>query len=267
MKDKQAGLPEVETFYVDSGGIHIYGELYLPRDLYQDNLQEKPYIIFCHGIPAGDAKPARRKKGYHLWARFFSRKGYRVVFFNFRGTGESQGNLNLQGWSSDLITVLDWCREREGAGFPGAVLISFSAGAAVAVEVASEDSRVKAVATGACPGNFDFLFDRVGLEGVLAWMEFGGFFRDSDYPPDTEQWKEEFLSIRPENSISRISPRPLLLTHGEKDDWIPVEHARHLYRLAEDPKTIHVLGRAGHQLRNYPRVFQLILRWFFEQGL
>ena len=259
---------EEKDFCISVDGVPVRGELYAPPERPGDNSLSAPFLVFCHGIPAGNASPEKRSRGYRLWGRFLShRRGYPVVFFNFRGTGVSGGNLNLKEWCADLRAVLDWCESTAGSSFPGAVLVGFSAGATVAVEVASSDRRVKGVAAGACPVHFDFLFEGLGLKGVMEWIRTTGLFRDSDYPSSPEKWREDFLSVRPRDKISSLSPRPLLLLHGLNDHMVPADQARELYQVAGKPCELQLLKRAGHQLRNYPRVFHLLLSWMHRHNL
>lgn len=50
----------------------------------------------------------------------------------------------------------------------------------------------------------------------------------------------------PSRLIGRISPRPVLIVHGE-DDWlIPPKHARRLYEAARDPRHIVMIPRGLH---------------------
>jgi fermentation-respiration switch protein FrsA (DUF1100 family) len=46
--------------------------------------------------------------------------------------------------------------------------------------------------------------------------------------------------------VGRISPRPLLLIHGEEDETVPVRHAQLLFDAAGDPKQLWRLPGVGH---------------------
>ncbi len=238
----------------------IRGEAFFP----QPRNYHLPSLLFCHGIPAGETISSQRKKGYVFWGRFFARHGYPTVLFNFRGTGESGGNLNLKEWAGDLQEVIDGYTRKVDPSCPGLVLVGFSAGAAVAVEAAAVDSRVKAAALGACPAHFNFFFEALTLDGVLAWMKNVGFFREAHYPSDPEQWQKDFLSVRPEEKIHLLSPRPVLFLQGQEDDMVPWQHAQKLYEKAGIPKKLVTFPRLGHRLRSYPRVFYSILKWLYQ---
>jgi len=250
-------------FQVQVGSVLLRGEAFIPsNEIYEK--PEPPTLVLCHGIPGGKASSGKRKKGYDYWARFLARKGYPVVIFNFRGTGESDGNLNLREWPGDLQAILNYYDQKVRPGNSGLVLVGFSAGGAASVEIAADDLRVKAVVLAACPADFNFFLEWYTLEKALEWMKDTGLFRDPHYPPDPNQWLEDFLSLRAEEKIHRLTPRPLLLLHGELDELVPVDHAYRLYRKAEHPKQIKTFPGLGHRLRLYPRVFGTMLNWLKE---
>lgn len=57
---------------------------------------------------------------------------------------------------------------------------------------------------------------------------------------------EAYYAFRPEDDVSRISPRPLLLVHGVRNSLHSVAEARSLYARASEPKTLHEIPEAHH---------------------
>jgi fermentation-respiration switch protein FrsA (DUF1100 family) len=53
-------------------------------------------------------------------------------------------------------------------------------------------------------------------------------------------------SVEPIRSIRSISPRPLLLVHGDRDLTIPAEHSRRLFEAAGEPKELWIIPEVGH---------------------
>jgi fermentation-respiration switch protein FrsA (DUF1100 family) len=53
--------------------------------------------------------------------------------------------------------------------------------------------------------------------------------------------------VRPVDEIAAISPRALLLVHGEQDDFVLADNARQLYAAARDPKELYLIPKAGHE--------------------
>jgi pimeloyl-ACP methyl ester carboxylesterase len=50
----------------------------------------------------------------------------------------------------------------------------------------------------------------------------------------------------PHEVVSRISPTPLLVVHGDADRYFPLEHAEKLYAAAAEPKELWVEPGYGH---------------------
>jgi fermentation-respiration switch protein FrsA (DUF1100 family) len=139
--------------------------------------------------------------------------------------------------------------------------MGFSAGAAVSICVAARDSRVTAVVSCACPAEFRFIPDREAAEKFIAHLRSIHLIRDAGFPPSVEEWMEGFRAMAAVNWVGRISPRPLLLVHGDRDDVVPMEHARILYERAGHPKELQVFSGAGHRLRRDPRVVEAAIGW------
>jgi fermentation-respiration switch protein FrsA (DUF1100 family) len=88
-----------------------------------------------------------------------------------------------------------------------------------------------------------------------------GAIRDSDFPPSVEDWQDGFETITPIDWIDKISPRPLLLVHGDADELIPLEHAERLYRKAEEPKELEIMPGAKHKMRLEESAMDFVLDW------
>ena len=86
---------EVREVHLKADGLNLVGELYVPS-----GNQIHPALCICHGIPATPPDPTDR--GYALLAQRFCHAGFTTLIFNFRGTGRSEGNLDILGWSRDL---------------------------------------------------------------------------------------------------------------------------------------------------------------------
>src|SRR4030043_323556 len=97
-------------------------------------------------------------------------------------------------------------------------LLGSSGGAAVSVYVTANDPRVSSLVTLACPADFGFMSDRKRAKATIDHFRSIGLIRDADFPPSVDEWLNGFNTASPIRWIDRISPRPLLLIHGDKDD-------------------------------------------------
>jgi dipeptidyl aminopeptidase/acylaminoacyl peptidase len=241
-------------------GIRIAVEVYIP----ETGTAPFPSVIVCHGIPSG--RPVQGgDPGYRPLARKFAEAGLLTVLFNFRGCGESGGNIDLGGWPRDLSAVLDLLEGREDVDAKKISLLGFSGGAAVSC-ITAASRRVAAVALAACPAEFTFLFPREGLTEMIARAREIGAIRDREFPEDPWKWLEGFYGIRPEYYIEKINA-PVLIIHGTADDVVPVSHAHLLYSLAAEPKELVLLEGAGHRLRQETAAVEAALNWLLQLNL
>jgi len=236
--------------------IPINGRIYLPG-----NEAPYPMVCVCHGIPGGNT-PDPKDGGYPLLAERICSHGFAVLIFNFRGTGLSGGNLDLQGWTRDLKGVVDYMDTLPEVDKSRMGLLGFSGGAAVSICVAAQDSRISCVAACACPADFFLLSENQGPETYIDHYRNIGAIRDDDFPQSAEMWIEGFRQVSPVNYVEKIAPRPLLLIHSDDDETVAISHAYRLYEQAGEPKKFVQLDGAGHKLRHDDRVFDTFIEWF-----
>jgi len=246
---------DVSDFFLEIEQITISGQLYLPGK--EGNY---PAVGICHGIPSG--KPGDPNDGgYPALAERICREGFAACVFNFRGSGESGGNLDLPGWMRDLGAIIDYLQGLPVLDSSQLFLMGFSGGAAVSVCVAAGDRRVSGVAALACPADFNSLLENGEPQKMVDHFREAGTIRDAEFPQSAEQWFNEFRQVRPIDFVAGITPRPLLLVHGDSDDTVPVDHARRLYRSAGEPKHLVIIDGAGHRLRQEERAVTAVLDW------
>jgi putative redox protein len=236
--------------------------LSLPCEVYIPETAKRPWsaLCLCHGIPSGQPGSSG-DRGYPGLAERFCAAGFVSLIFNFRGAGLSQGNLDMMGWTRDLKAAIDYLVSIEEVDKSRLCLLGSSAGAAVGVYVTANDPRVSSVVTLACPAEFGFLTDKQRARATIDHFRSIGVIRDKDFPPSIDEWLEGFNTVSPLNWIGRISPRPLLLIHGDKDDLVPVEHAHRLYKKAGKPKELVIIPEAGHKLRLEEKAITTALDW------
>ncbi len=189
------------------------------------------------------------------------RQGFAVLIFNFRGTGDSGGNLDILGWTRDLKAAIDYLYALPEVDRSRLSLLGFSAGAAVSIYVASQDSRVSSVVACACPAEFAALTEVDDPSSVIDHFRSVGVVRDKDFPHSVEEWLGGFRLVRPIEHIGGIAPRPLLLVHGSQDETVEVGHAHKLYARAGEPKQMIIVDGAGHRLRQNDKAMAIVIDW------
>jgi fermentation-respiration switch protein FrsA (DUF1100 family) len=244
------------TFTLKVDNLNLPGEVYFPETI----SKPCPALCLCHGIPSGQPGSSD-DTGYPGLAEKFCAVGFVTLIFSFRGAGEAQGNLDMLGWTRDLMAAIDYLSSLEEVDKSRLCLLGSSAGAAVSVYVAANEPRISSLVTLACPAEFGFLTDKQRAEATIDHFRSIGVIRDAGFPPSVDKWLNGFKTVSPLRWIDKISPRPLLLIHGDKDDVVPVEHARKLFEKAGEPKKLVIIPGAGHRLRLEEKAVTTALNW------
>ena len=254
---------EARRLALHSGGVIIRG-----RVLFPVGANGVPLVILCHGIPSG--KPVEGDPGYEALARRFLEGGAACCIFNFRGTGESDGNFSLPGWVQDLSAVLEASLSAAGP-FRGCdpervSLVGFSGGGAVSIVCAARRPGLRALASLSSPSDFSRLIPREGIGAFITHARDIGIIRDPDYPASEEEYYREIHSCRPVEEVAGVAPTPLLIVHGDRDDTVPVQEAYLLYEAAKDPKELFIVPGGGHKLRLDDRAVEKTVAWILERA-
>ncbi len=247
-----------ERFTVQSDDIPIAGHFLTPEEG-----ETRPLLILCHGAPSG-APPEPGDGGYPELAQKLYERGYAAAWFNFRGAGESGGNIDFLGWTHDLSAVLDFLLTKGGFCKGQVFPVGFSAGAGTAIYVSARDKRVTGVVSCSCPADFSLFLDRDPRSIIEGYRQIGAI-RDSGFPPSLEDWFRGLLEITPVEHIGQISPKPLLIVHGTDDKTVPVAHASRLYEAAGGPKERILLEGLGHRLRRDESFVNKLTAWLDEK--
>lgn len=189
--------------------------------------------------------------------------GYDVFTFDFRGHGQSpvEPNYHPKQWITDremndirgaVAFVSRWLEERKLDTTIG--LFGISRGACAALLTAAENDRVRAVvADGAFSTDtvieyymqrWAYIFAKVRVVYENHHPAFWRLLRWLMVRCAARRFGCRFPSVR--KAIARMSPRPILFIHGERDSYLPVEQSRRLYALAAQPKTLWVAPGARH---------------------
>jgi alpha/beta superfamily hydrolase len=200
-------------------------------------------------------------RGYPALAERFSRAGFVTVIFNFRGAGGSEGNFDILGWTRDLQAVLAHMCGISNVDKDRISIMGFSAGGAVSIYVASQNTNVSSVISCASPTVSLFGNNRNMAKRFLSEFRDVGIIKDDDFPPSLDDWMASFNHVYSLKWIKNISPRPLLIVHGTDDDVVPVKSAWDLYGYANEPKDIMIIDGAGHRLRICQEAMDGALNW------
>ena len=184
-----------------------------------------------------------------------------VVSFDFRGHGASGGRSTVGDREVlDLDAAVRWARH---LGYRRIVPVGWSMGAGVAIRHAALNRGVDAVVAVSGPsrwfyrgtGPMRLLHRGVGTRigrGVLAVG-----YRTRIAKLGWDPWPEP-----PDALVGRLAPAPLLVVHGDRDHYFPVEHARWLVEAARGPAELWLEPGFGHaEAAATPELLRRVAAW------
>ncbi|MDX3853258.1 alpha/beta hydrolase [Streptomyces sp. AK02-01A] len=199
-------------------------------------------IVIAHGFTGSVDRPAVRRA-----ARVFAQRAA-VVTFSFRGHGNSGGRSTVGDREVlDLAAAVEWARS---LGHSRVVTVGFSMGGSVVLRHAAlhrgrTEARTDAVAAVSAPARWYYrgtapmrrlhwvvtrpagrLVGRYGLRTRI---------HDRDWDP---------VPLSPVESVPLIAPTPLLVVHGDRDPYFPLDHPRML--AAAGPAELWLEPGMGH---------------------
>ena len=190
-------------------------------------------VVLAHGYQANRTQ--------HLpEARLLMQAGYGVLLFDFRAQGESEGDHLSFGdrERGDVRAAIDFVAAQPDVAKGHLGALGFSAGSAPVALVSADDQRVRAVVIESTSTSIrDALRD---WGGRLGWLRAAGalfLLRASgiDVP-----------AMRTDLAVARLSPRPLLLVHGDEEPQKLQARMRQLYDAASQPKRLIAVRGAAH---------------------
>jgi len=236
-------------------------------------------VLFAHEFCSDMYSCAR-------YCRPLQEAGYDIVTFDFRGHGQSPcpPDYTPRQWISDreiddmrgaVAFAEGWLEEH---GYPVELgAFGISRGACAAIVAAAEDARIWAiVADGAFSTDttiehfmkrWAYIFARVRFIYENHPPMFWRFLRWSMMRFARREFGCRFPSVR--KVIRRLTPRPMLFIHGEKDSYLPVEQSRRLYALAPQPKYLWIAPGARHNqaVIHHPEFYAELTVGFFDRHL
>jgi putative redox protein len=195
-----------------------------------------------------------------LGDRIANELGWLVLVPALRGAGGSEGHFSLGGWLEDVIAAIAHLRATERPS--GIWLAGFGTGGALSLAAAARDPAIKGVAALGAPADFDDWANQP--RRLLEHARAIGLIRDPAFPPAIDRWARELKTIRADQSVRAIAPRPVLVVHGTDDESVPAFDAR-VVADAHGSAELRMLAGAGHALRHDPRAVAVLLGWLDRQ--
>ncbi|CAN5399824.1 hypothetical protein BH10ACT3_BH10ACT3_02740 [soil metagenome] len=257
MADTATSAP-VMDYTFPSGPLKLSGHLAEPTE----GPHGAPGLVLCHGFPTrGRESPQSGQSFPELADRIAVELGWVVLTMNFRGCGTAEGDFSLNGWLDDVHAGVAQLRK---VGVTGVWLAGFGTGGSLAVCEGARNPNVRGVAALAAPADFDDWARNP--RRLLLHSRQVQVIKDPDFPPSFDNWSSELKQVRPLDAAERLSPRPLLVVHGDSDYLTPKRDGRSL-AAAHGRAEFRLINGAGHELRHDPRAVAVFLGWLSRQQI
>lgn len=205
--------------YKARDGLEIETYLTFPLGKEHKNL---PVIVMPHGGPV-----ARDYGTWDAWVQFFADRGYLVIQPNYRGSagyGKAFQDAGLGEWGlkmqDDVDDALAWAAKEGYADPKRACVVGGSYGGYVAMRAAQRNPDLYR-----CAISYAGVADLPDMMSQDRQSYFsGGYLLD--------YWKEradDLEAVSPINFPEQFGI-PILLMHGKKDQRVPVEESRDMYK-------------------------------------
>jgi dipeptidyl aminopeptidase/acylaminoacyl peptidase len=224
-------------------GQQLVGMLHLP-----DGPGPHPAVIFYHGFTGN------RIENHFIFvkmARMLAKAGFVAMRFDFRGSGESQGEfveMTLPGEVDDARVALAWLRARPEVDADNVSILGLSMGGAVAATIAGKNPDIRKLMLWSAladplelfraSANSEPLPPPLGLQPD-GTIDVGGHLIGPGFIATLGQ-------VRPLESVNAFR-RPALIIHGTADPTVPPAHAeRFLRAIGEEYAELHWIEGADH---------------------
>jgi uncharacterized protein len=188
----------------------------------------KAVIVFFHG------------NGENLTTHFATlawilQYEYDYMIFDYRGYGKSEGSPSPEGTVKDGVAAIQYASQR-WKNIP-IVVLGQSLGGAVAIRSVVELTQKVPIKLVVIDSSF-LSYRKVGQKVLshhwFTWIlqPFAGLFLSDTWAP--------------EGRVSKISPIPMIVIHGKKDQIVDYDLGEEVYRLALDPKEFWSIQDGKH---------------------
>jgi len=231
LEPRDASLPQENLTIQSFDGVPLSAWLVPQRN------KPRGTILYLHGV--GDCKI-----GGIALARLWYTQGYNVLLYDSRQHGESGGNYCTYGFyeKRDVSTAIDYLESRTDIVAGSIGVFGTSMGAAVAIQAAAIDPRIKAVVAEASFTDLRTIsVDYQRRIVKLPWH----FLRNFAMSRSQKIANFKARLVSPLEDVKRLTT-PVLFIHGTNDEFIRVEYSKILFEDATGPKDLLLIEGANH---------------------
>ena len=220
--------------------------------LFVESKNSNKVVIFCH-------ESGSSKESWEKYAYLFPDLGFHVLSVDFRSREDEETTNSLSQWPTEddvqkLLTVIRWSKRAIRQDIE-IVLFGVSNGADISLAASFHDLSVKAVITDGL-----FSMKEIFRDYIRKWAPilvrpnlFGQHYPDWVVNIFTNLgfWHCQNLSGKKFVDVEKLlkfAHVPVLMIHGQDDDYIPTTHQKFLHRInrGEELAEKLVVPKAGH---------------------
>ncbi len=202
----------------------------------------KGIVIVLHGMNGQDASTML---GH---TQFLHDAGYATLALDMRAHGRSGGERIGLAFEEpqDVAAALDWIAAQPGLGDMPVALLGVSMGGATAIRTAAQRPDVDAVVSVSAFASVDMM-----IHDAFVLMMDAPDVVITIFTPFTRLAFRTIYGVWPAQAsplvdISEITPRPILIAHGDVDSQVSVENAYALYEAAGGQAELWIVEGADH---------------------
>lgn len=217
-------------------------------------------VLYLHGV--SESKIVGLPMAAALQAR-----GFNVFLYDSRHHGDSGGTYCTYGFyeKHDSSALISYLLDRSDIYIGRIGLFGASMGAAIAIQVAAQDSRVAAVVAESGFATLRTIFDDYQKRMIkLPWH----YLRNIVIKRSEHLAHFKASTVSPVDSVRRVTV-PLFILHGTGDTLIEYTYSLRVFANANEPKELWLIEGARHD--NMPEVggqeYTTRILEFFEQHL
>ncbi|KAF9434580.1 hypothetical protein BGZ76_007771 [Entomortierella beljakovae] len=245
--------------------------IHLAGILQSTNHTSRRLGIICHGI-LGHKNYLFHPMLANMLAPYMD-----TVRFDFRGNGESEGEMGYSNWGSDQADIDAVVNHFEREGYYVYALIGHSRGAISVMHYAAVSNHVPLIpniVSLSCRHNMADVKRKHGPE-LLELLETQGYFdwvarvnRKDITLRVTKQGMLDFLNFDSSAVVNIPAMTNVLLCHGSIDDVVPIRDLATLQRLTSHANsTAHIITDADHNYKmKYEEVCKVVSDFFSAAG-
>jgi len=212
---------EVRDWIVfENHGQKLFGILHKPA-----GKLHAPIVVMCHGF---GGNKAGRFRYYVLLAEKLAEQGIASLRFDFRGSGDSEGNsseMTLKGQIEDLHKAIDFIRDDPSIDPTRIGILGRSLGGAVAIKTVCQRNDIKSIALWVPLFSSQKWKEKWGKMQALAEGEKTELRYFNGHMPNKE-FLLQFFSLDLREDLQKLSHIPIMHAQGGKDLIIDGNHTQ-----------------------------------------